>query len=272
MISLSKLEKMALAPRKRKVAALLREFARSAREGKAERWSYWLKILHLGVDLSGAETERPLPDPKEVEPLQSEAPAGWDLAYLARFADEVAWNLFAQVGIDAADWNLYTTSDNFSWGRTFPIQLYLDQIRSPYNLGAIFRTAAAFGVEKIILSKDCPEPNHPRCRRTAMGATDWIAWERSESLPNGLALFGLESGGRDIETFEFPPRGVAALGSEEWGLRPQTLASCRSSLGLVSIPLPGKKASLNVAAAAAILLQRWTGKINTPPTSPGFDP
>lgn len=263
---------MAARPRMRKVAALLRVFARLWKEGRVDHWGYWIEVMRLGADLSGIVLEHPLPKPDEAGFLASDPPPGWDGAYLARTADEIAWKLFAQVGIEAADWNLHASSDVPSVGRTFPIRLYLDQIRSPYNLGAIFRTAAAFGVEKIILSKDCPSPDHPRCQRTSMGSTDRVAWERSVDIPLDLPLFGLETGGRDLELFEFPSCGLAVLGSEEWGLRPQNLARCRASLGLISIALPGQKSSLNVAAAAAILLHRWTRQINTRQTSPDFGP
>lgn len=272
MISLRKLEKMPPRAKARKVAALLRIFVRQCRQGSGDHWRYWAEILRMGARL--AEDGRSLPDPTEADPLRSTPPSSWDLTALARAADEIAWKLLADLGIDAADWNLYAAPDDARLPpeRPLPIRLYLDQIRSPYNLGAIFRTALAFGVERIVLSPGCPSVDHPRCRRTAMGAVDLVPWERAELPPDAAPLFGLEPGGVPLDRFSLPDRGMAALGSEEWGLRPETLQRCRASLGVVAIPLHGAKASLNVAAAAAILLYAWAGRLSSPRTWPGSDP
>jgi TrmH family RNA methyltransferase len=54
--------------------------------------------------------------------------------------------------------------------RIFPgMEVYLEDIRSPFNVGAIFRCAESFGAEKIYLSPFCADPGHPRAKRTAMG-------------------------------------------------------------------------------------------------------
>lgn len=243
-------------PRRRKVAALLRQFVGLAQSHQVQEWRYWMHILQRAAALLGPPWDQRLPNPEGV-PVWGPPPEGWDERDLARLADEMSWLLFASVGIDAADWNLHSSPDRPQPLRIFPVRLYVDGIRSPYNLGSLFRTAEAMGVRGLLLSPSCPDPRHPRCQRVSMGAAERVPWERVEAPPLDEPLFGLETGGVPLDTFPFPPRGVLALGSEEWGLSPAMVEACRRSLGLVSIPLWGSKGSLNVAASAAIALWAW---------------
>jgi TrmH family RNA methyltransferase len=140
------------------------------------------------------------------------------------------------------------------------IRVFLEDLRSPFNIGSIFRTADAFGVEELILSPSCADPGHPRAQRSAMGAIDLLPWKRlslaDTARDEGLPLFALELGGEDIDSFSFPDKGIVVLGSEELGI------SCEarelSTYGMVSIPMAGAKGSLNVAVAFGILMFAWT--------------
>ena len=134
---------------------------------------------------------------------------------------------------------------------------FLEDIRSPFNVGSIFRTAEAFGAERLYLSPSCAPATHPRARRSAMGSTDYIAWETKalDELPADAELFALETGGTPIEEFSFPKRGIVIVGSEELGVSPEALERACSR---VSIPLIGIKASLNVGVAFGILMEAWT--------------
>ena len=189
--------------------------------------------------------------------------------------------LLAQTGSDQADWD-FTCGD----GRLDPqkrqifegMYVYMEDIRSPFNVGAMFRTAESFGVEKIILSLLCADPRHRRAERTAMGCIDIIPWERndlfspkdsSEILNRGLQdklhcslpIFALETGGAPLNEFPFPRRGILITGSEELGVSPRALAAADASLGRVTIPCYGTKASLNVSVAFGIAVQAWAQKI-----------
>jgi TrmH family RNA methyltransferase len=270
LISLRKLEKMPPKAQKRKVAALLRSLAQLWRSAQVSNWGYWIEVIQLGHRIVEPNLSIPLPTPHEVHYFSSTLPPPWKEEDLVRLADELAWKLLSSLGINAADWNLHQQHDPIGASLRFPIQLYLDQIRSPYNLGAIFRTASAFGVEKIWLSKDCPSVDHPRCQKTAMGSTTHLAWERCEELRPSLPMFGLELGGTSLDQFNFPHRALVAIGSEEWGLSPQTLMQCKKSLGIVTIPLHGQKSSLNVAASVAILLYEWTKFLSNQSKELGF--
>ena len=141
------------------------------------------------------------------------------------------------------------------------VYVYAEDIRAPFNLGSIFRTAEAFGAEKLLLSEGCVSPEQPRAQRSAMGCTHFLPWEYCslESLPADSPVFALETGGTPITSFSFPKHGIVLLGSEELGLSAEALK--KVSAGIVSIPMKGIKASLNVTVAFGILMQYWIASL-----------
>ncbi|MDR0998669.1 MAG: TrmH family RNA methyltransferase [Treponema sp.] len=183
--------------------------------------------------------------------------------------------ILAATGRYPADWDFTDPHGRLDPAkrRPFPgMAVYLEDIRSPFNVGAIFRSAEFFGAEKLWLSPLCADPRHHRAERTAMGCTDVLPWERLDEDPfpknpavPGLGsvsgVFALETGGIDIGKFPFPKAGVMIVGSEELGVSPAALAGADASLGRVSIPGYGAKASLNVSAAFAIVMQKWAERI-----------
>jgi TrmH family RNA methyltransferase len=187
-------------------------------------------------------------------------------AQIRRALNGVKHLLLAETGRDQADWD-FTVGD----GRLDPekrrvfegMQVYLEDIRSPFNVGAMFRTADCFGVEKIFLSPFCADPNHRRAQRTAMGCTDVVPWERrdffgeEETPAPPCPVFALETGGVPLDEFPFPRHGLLIAGCEELGVSPRALAAADASLGRVSIPCYGAKASLNVSVAFGIALSAW---------------
>jgi len=194
-----------------------------------------------------------------------------DLSVFLRALNTIKHILLAEIGKDQSDWD-FTNSD----GKLDPekrqvfkgMQVYLEDIRSPFNVGAMFRTAESFGVEKIILSPLCADPRHKRAERTAMGCVDVIPWERQDLFPapenappdnstETLPIFALETGGVPLAEFPFPRRGIMITGSEELGVSPRALSAADASLGRVSIPCYGAKGSLNVSVAFGIAVQAW---------------
>lgn len=116
-----------------------------------------------------------------------------------------------------------------------PIVLYLPHVRSPYNLGGIIRTAAAFGVAGVVVGADCPSLDHPRARRAAMGAHDLVtvvtgdldtAVEllRRSGVSGTVTPIVLETGGRPIDEVSLPAAGVLIAGHEELGVPEELLA------------------------------------------------
>ena len=140
----------------------------------------------------------------------------------------------------------------------FPgVCVYAEDIRSPFNLGSVFRTAEAMGAEKVYISPLCTDPEHPKAQRGSMGCIETLGYERKslDELPADLPVFVLETGGTPIEEFKFPQKGICIIGSEELGVSPKALE--RATYGRVSIPMKGLKASLNVGVAFGILMQKW---------------
>ena len=145
----------------------------------------------------------------------------------------------------------------------FPgVAVYTEDIRSPFNLGSIFRTAEAMGAEKVYISPFCTDPEQPRAIRSGMGCIETLGWERRalSELPEDLPVFALETGGTDINEFKFPERGICIIGSEELGVSPEALA--KATYGRVTIPMKGLKASLNVGVAFGILMQKWVESLS----------
>jgi RNA methyltransferase, TrmH family len=141
--------------------------------------------------------------------------------------------------------------------------VYAEDIRSPFNIGSIFRTAEAMGVEKVYLSQFCVDPVQSRAIRSGMGCIETMGFERKklDELPADMPVFALETGGTPLEKFKFPERGICIIGSEELGVSPQALV--RATYGCVTIPMKGLKASLNVGVAFGILVQKWVESVQT---------
>jgi TrmH family RNA methyltransferase len=142
--------------------------------------------------------------------------------------------------------------------------LVVDRIRSPFNLGSIFRLADSFGIKKIYIVEGGAEPTHQRTIKVGRGTVETVEYEvvSEDSLLAGLKkselpLFALESGGVDITEFDFPLAGICVIGSEELGVSPALLDLCDKRSGRVSIALGGTKGSLNVTSASAIMLHGW---------------
>ena len=145
--------------------------------------------------------------------------------------------------------------------------LILENIRSAYNVGAIFRTADGAGVEKIFLTGYTPAPTDRFGRvqkeidKTSLGASRTIEWEQLESsaamvkvvseLP--ATVVAIEQTATAMSLTDFvPPRQVAyILGNEITGVSEEAIAAADQS---VYIPMLGTKESLNVSVAAGIVL------------------
>jgi len=170
------------------------------------------------------------------------------------------------IGTFPAEWDLVIAPHNTevtTEKRDFysGVMVYAEDIRSPFNLGSIFRTAEAMGAEKVLLSPFCTDPNHPRAIRSGMGCIENLPWERCslDDIPKDIPVFALETGGTSLEKFKFPSKGIVIIGSEELGVSPEALK--RANGNCVTIPMKGLKASLNVGVAFGILMQAWVSSI-----------
>ena len=176
-------------------------------------------------------------------------------------------HLLAIIGTFPAEWDLVIAPHALPFDKNGTVKqrdfysgvcVYAEDIRSPFNLGSIFRSAEAFGVDRVYLSPFCADPRQSRALRSGMGCIETLGYERKAlaDLPQELPVFALETGGTPISEFTFPERGICLIGSEELGLSPQALD--RAEYGRVSIPMKGLKASLNVGVAFGVLIAAWT--------------
>jgi TrmH family RNA methyltransferase len=192
------------------------------------------------------------------------APGGRPPEDARRVINNARQVLLAATGRYPADWDFIDADGKLDSARRQPfpgMQVYLEDIRSPFNVGAMFRVCESFGVEKLRLSPFCADPRHPRALRTSMGCVDILPWERSDLESLTGPFFALETGGIDIADFVFPKTGTLIVGSEELGVSPAALAKADASLGRVSITTYGAKGSLNVSVAFGIAMQRWAGAL-----------
>lgn len=137
----------------------------------------------------------------------------------------------------------------------------LEDVVDHTNLGAAFRSAAALGVEGVLVTPSCADPFYRRSIRVSMGAVFQVPWTRIHPWPSGIELLravgfttaalGLAPGSLGLEELAAldVERLALILGTEGDGLRPETIAAADLS---VRIPMSAGVDSLNVAAAAAV--------------------
>ncbi|MDC7221775.1 MAG: TrmH family RNA methyltransferase [Spirochaetales bacterium] len=264
MITLRKLASLKEGTRQRKYVRLFRTFEEEIRRGgeKAVDELYLKGLMGLvAEDISLGTVLREKAGLYSLNLWLERAPEGDELL---RSCNNLRHLLLAELNMEPGDWDLMAPEgDEERADRlSFPVYLYLEDIRSPFNVGAIFRTAEAMGVREIFLSPGCASPSHPRSRRSAMGAVDMLPWRVLPLDELVMDCFALELGGEEASDFDFPREGrdcCAIIGSEELGVSPEGLARAEESLGRVSLAMRGRKGSLNVSVATGILLYQWTG-------------
>jgi TrmH family RNA methyltransferase len=259
VIGLPKLASLPPRTRRRKIALLLHRAELELERGQPVELEYWRGLARL---LAGDEKAGPQVR-AQAEALAAAAGSDVPLPDFRRAVNRARHALLACLGAEPAEWDLLAPGGGLDSAgrRTVPLTVYLEELRSPYNVGAIFRTAEAFGVERLLLSPQTASPLHRRAARTARGAVQVLPWEVAplEALSGLGGIVALELQGTPLGEFRFPARGVLLVGSEELGLSPEALAMAEA--GRVSIPMAGAKRSLNVAVACGILLQAWAARL-----------
>jgi len=141
------------------------------------------------------------------------------------------------------------------------ITIVLDRLRSAHNTGNIFRIAEAVGAKEIIACGYTPAPPHPKLAKTAMGTDVMVPCRSFASSREAVNV--LKAEGNTILAVETAPDSVCAweyeykfplalvFGNEALGIQPETLELCD---GVVSLPMFGGKASINVGNCAAVVL------------------
>jgi tRNA G18 (ribose-2'-O)-methylase SpoU len=142
-----------------------------------------------------------------------------------------------------------------------PIVVVLDNVRSLNNVGSAFRTADAFLVEKIFLCGITGTPPHKDIQKTALGATESVDWEYSDSTKNtiqklkenGYIICSLEQVDQSIMLHEFQPnpdsKYALVFGNEVFGVEDEII---ELSDHVIEIPQLGTKHSLNISVTMGI--------------------
>lgn len=137
----------------------------------------------------------------------------------------------------------------------------IEDIVDHTNVGAIFRSAAAFGADAVLVTPRCADPLYRRSIRVSMGTVFQVPWTRIESWPDGIAelqeagfhVAALALDDESVSLRQFaataPERTAVVFGTEGDGLKRSTISACDST---VMIPMSGGVDSLNVAAASAV--------------------
>jgi TrmH family RNA methyltransferase len=143
--------------------------------------------------------------------------------------------------------------------KAFTRAILLENVQDPGNVGTVIRTAAAMGIETVLLAGACADVYSPKTARAAMGAVFrekiircTAAEARKLAERNGLKLYSaaLSDRAADIRTLNLA-KAVVAVGSEGQGLSRELLALCDGEL---IIPMSPGSESLNAAVAAAVIL------------------
>ncbi|MFC1504123.1 RNA methyltransferase [Spirochaetota bacterium] len=152
-----------------------------------------------------------------------------------------------------------------------PLYIVLDNIRSTFNVGSVFRTAECFGVQEILVAGYTPSPDQAKTKKTAMGTDKHTAWKHFNEAgkavkylkKKNIPLIAVETVAHapSLYEYEFPKPCAIILGNEKFGLSRHLLNMADA---VVQIPLYGWKNSLNIGVAFGIcayeIRRKWEKK------------
>jgi 23S rRNA (guanosine2251-2'-O)-methyltransferase len=160
--------------------------------------------------------------------------------------------------------------EDFKNSGKMPVIIVLDDVRSAYNVGSIFRTADAFRVAGIYICGISARPPHKDISKTALGATESVEWKYFPDVQaavlslkeEGYKVFAIEQVDESISLEQFQPEPGSNLalifGHEVFGVKEELLPQVD---GCIEIPQFGTKHSFNVAISAGIVLWELSKKL-----------
>src|SRR5882724_4495060 len=153
--------------------------------------------------------------------------------------------------------------EEFKRSEKTPVIAVLENIRSAYNVGSVFRTADAFLLEAIYITGYTCIPPHKEIKKTALGAEESVEWKHFTNAPEAIALLkangykvyaieqALNSHHLQLVDFKSEDKIAVIFGNEVTGVEQSTIEQCD---GCIEIPQLGMKHSLNIATAAGVVL------------------
>lgn len=164
------------------------------------------------------------------------------------------------------------TKEEFRQSEKIPLVIVLDNVRSGYNAGSVFRTADAFRAEAIYICGITAVPPHKEILKTALGATETVSWKyfkRTEDAlaalkKNGYSVFAVEQTDKSILLDDFATekgrKYALVFGHEVDGVSNEVLPLCDGS---IEVQQHGTKHSLNIAVCAGIVVYEMERKLRT---------
>ena len=157
------------------------------------------------------------------------------------------------------------TIDEFKESEKLPLIVVLDDVRSLYNVGSVFRTGDAFRIEAVYLCGITATPPHPEIHKTALGGEDSVDWRYFQTAEeavaelhrNGYFVYAIEQveGSTKLQDLTLPatkkPKTAVVFGNEVKGVHQTVVDLCDDCL---EIPQFGTKHSLNVSVTAGIVI------------------
>lgn len=153
--------------------------------------------------------------------------------------------------------------EDFKKAEKTPLIIILDNIRSLHNIGSVFRTADAFLVEKIYLCGITAVPPNKEIHKTALGATETVAWEHNNDVlevitslqKEGVEVWAVEQVENAVYLNDFIPeenkKYAIIFGNEVKGVSQKAIELCSGS---IEIPQLGTKHSLNISVSTGIVV------------------
>ena len=204
-----------------------------------------------GVDVSSLDTRIIIANESVFERLTDEkAPEG--MICVARYMKNIHRKI-----------SDYSDNDAFN-GENI---LMLESVRDPSNIGAIIRSAAAFSVDRIIMSADCADIYNPKTLRASMGNLLSLKIDRVDNITsainhiqnNGIMVYAaaLYENSLKLGKSEFAKNSAVIIGNEGHGLSREVIDACHDT---VYIPMADGVESLNASVAASVLTWEFFGK------------
>ncbi len=176
----------------------------------------------------------------------------------------VPFERYLKKSIQDDDFLVSTTDRDHLVAKRVPLHFVIDNMRSAFNVGSIFRTGDTLGAQKIWLTGYTPTPHQLQVEKAALGSTlimDWQTCSFTEAIitlkENNFRIIALETSAKALDiSIPFNEKQAVALivGNERFGLDKEQLALCDE---IRRIPVYGIKNSLNAATAAAIAGYEW---------------
>lgn len=154
--------------------------------------------------------------------------------------------------------------EEFKAMEKLPIVVVLDNVRSAYNVGSVFRTADGFPIDGIYLCGITGHPPHKEIAKTALGSTETVSWKYFKSTLDAVAelkgagyqVYAIEQaeGSKSLRNFELETSNLKlalVFGHEVDGVQQAVIDVCD---GCIEIPQGGTKHSLNIAVSAGVVL------------------